>query len=147
MPDSPSRVAPASSIATASAAVRMPPLALTPMRSPTVAAMSSTARTDAPPAGMKSRGGLDEVGARVDGGPAHVDQRLLAGEIQQRGRLDDHLEHGIGNRFADRGDVGADGVEVTGEGGADVDDHVDLVGARRDREPGLLRLDRRNVFA
>ena len=51
VPDSPSLVAPASSIASASAAVRMPPLALTPMLGPTVAAMTSTARTDAPPAG------------------------------------------------------------------------------------------------
>ncbi len=38
-------------MAIASAAVRMPPLALTPSRPPTVALISSTARTLAPPAG------------------------------------------------------------------------------------------------
>ncbi len=36
---------------TASAAVRIPPLALTPSRPPTVSAISSTARADAPPLG------------------------------------------------------------------------------------------------
>ena len=51
VPDRPSLVAPASSIASASAAVRMPPLALTPSRPPTASAISVTARTDAPPAG------------------------------------------------------------------------------------------------
>ena len=51
VPDRPSRVAPASSIASASAAVRMPPLALTPSRPPTVWLITATARTDAPPAG------------------------------------------------------------------------------------------------
>ena len=51
VPDSPSRVAPASSIATAAEAVRMPPLALTPSRPPTVSAIKATARADAPPAG------------------------------------------------------------------------------------------------
>ena len=117
MPDSPSRVAPASSIATASSAVRMPPLALTPSRSPTVAAISSTARTDAPPAGVKSGGGLDEIGAGVRGGPACVDQRLLAGQAQQRGRLDDHLEDRVGDRVADRGDIGPHRVEVAGQRG------------------------------
>lgn len=51
VPDRPSRVAPASSIAMASAALRIPPLALTFTRGPTVAAISWTARTDAPPLG------------------------------------------------------------------------------------------------
>ncbi len=51
VPERPSLVAPALSIATASAAVRMPPLALTPSRPPTVSAINATACTDAPPAG------------------------------------------------------------------------------------------------
>ena len=96
---------------------------------------------------MKPGRGLDEVRLRLHGGAAHVDERLFPDEIQQRGGFDDHLEHRIGNRVADGGDVGADGREVTGDGGADVDDHVDLLRARLDREPGLLRLDRRKMFA
>ena len=82
---------------------------------------------------MKSGGGLDEVGTGVGGGPACRHQRLLAGETQQRRRLDDHLEDRVGNGGTDGGDVGAHGVEITGHRGADVDDHVDLVGACGDR--------------
>ena len=49
----PSLVAPASTMASAVAASRMPPLALMPRRPPTVAAMRATAATDAPPVGWK----------------------------------------------------------------------------------------------
>src|SRR5665647_1415240 len=51
VPESPSRVAPAAIRARAAAPVRMPPDALTPSRPPTVAAISSTACTVAPPPG------------------------------------------------------------------------------------------------
>src|SRR6201996_6802589 len=49
--DRPSRVAPASTMASASAAERIPPDAFTPSRRPTVLAISSTAAMVAPPAG------------------------------------------------------------------------------------------------
>ena len=51
--DRPSRVAPAATIARASAAVRIPPEAFTPRRGPTVRAIRATAAVVAPPAGWK----------------------------------------------------------------------------------------------
>jgi len=48
--DAPIRDAPATIIANAAAVVRMPPLAFTPMLSPTVSRMIATDRSVAPPA-------------------------------------------------------------------------------------------------
>ena len=99
--------------------------------------MISTARTDAPPAGWKPVEVLTKSASGLGGRPAHVDQRLLAGEVQQRRGLDDDLQHRRRGPRPDGGDVGADGGEVAAHGRADVDDHVDLVGARGDGQRGL----------
>ena len=98
-------------------------------------------------AGMKSGGRLHEVSAFVGGDSADRRQGLLACQVQQGGRFDDHLEHRVGNGCADGGDVGAHRFEITGHGGADVDDHVDLVGARGNGLRGLGGLDRRKALA
>ncbi len=88
---------------------------------------------------MKSGGGLDEIGAGFFGGPAHRHQRLLVGQAEQGRRFDDDLQHRVGNGGSDRRDIGGHLGEVAGQRGADVDDHVDLVGAGVDGRRGLAR--------
>ena len=98
---------------------------------------------------VKSGGGLHEIGAGVLGGPAHVDQRLLAAEAQQRRRLDDHLEDDVvavsrrrtaamSARTASKSPAAPTPTSIT----------MSISSAPgRDGEPRLLGLDRRKMFA
>ena len=125
----------------------MPPLALTPTPGTDGGGHQLDRVHRGAAAGVKSGGGLDEVRARVGGDPAADASASSPARLSKRRRLDDHLEDGVGNGGADCGDIGPHSVEITGHGGADVDDHVDLVGARGDRLRGLGGLDRRKMFA
>jgi hypothetical protein len=97
---------------------------------------------------VEAGGGLDEVGVGGLGGPARLDQRVFTGELEQRGRLEDHFED---DAFADgrayRGDVVAHRVEIARHRSADVDHHVDLDGSRCGRQHRLVRLDGGEVLA
>jgi hypothetical protein len=98
--------------------------------------MSATASTVAPPVGWNPVDVFTKS-ARAD--------NLVVGE---RRRLDDDLQDaGRGDDRAHRRYVGLDEVEAAGLGRADVDHHVDLVGAERDRLGGLGRLHGGGVLA
>src|SRR5580658_3519133 len=83
--------------------------------------------------------GLDEVGAGQHGQPGgtpHVVQR------DQLASLQDDLEvGGCVDDLTDGGDLVVDQLVVPGQEGAAVDDHVDLVGAGRDRVLRVGQLD------
>src|SRR5699024_9760581 len=82
-------------------------------------------RMGAGPAGrVESGGGLDETGTGGLGAPADLDDLLIG----QGGRFDDDLDQRPAAGLDDSADIGFDGVEVTGDGRSDVDDHVDLGG-------------------
>ena len=59
----------------------MPPLALTSTRRADGGGHELDGLHRGPARGMESGGGLDEFGPRLDGRPAHVDQRLPAGQV------------------------------------------------------------------
>ena len=87
--------------------------------------------------GVEAGGGLDEVGPGGLGSAAGGDD-LLIGE---GGGLDDDLEDGAPAGLAHAADVGLDGVGVTVLDEAEVDDHVDLLGALGQGVGGLGGLD------
>ena len=126
-------------------AVRMPPLALMPSRPPTAPAISSTARHRRTAAGVKARGGLDEFGSGLLDEQAHIDKCRHPAQLQQRRRLDDHLQRRTAAPHrAHPAMPSAHGDQVAGQHRPDVDDHVDLRRARFDGQRGLPRLDRRS---
>ena len=128
----------------------MPPLALTPSRSADCAGHQLDSAHRCAAAGMKSGGGLHEIGAGVLGDPAHLDQSLLAADGNPTApptRRSPSRSTSVRYRVANRRDVGPHRVEVAVKGRSDVDHHVDLVGARGDGKPCLLGLDRRKMFA
>ncbi len=148
VPDNPSRVAPASSMDTASAGVRIPPLALTSTRGPTVAHISSTARTEAPPAGW------NPVEVLTKSAPASAAARHAEASACSPTMLSNAADSTITFRTIFRpiaartaATSAANGVEVPGHRGSDVDHHVDLGGSCRHREACLLGLDRRKMLA
>src|SRR5690606_35363072 len=85
---------------------------------------------------MEAGGGLDEVGAGVRTDSADLDDLLIG---QCRG-LDDDLQQGGRNRVPNGVHVGLHRGPVSGDRVADVDDHVDLVGAVGDRTGRLCGL-------
>ena len=93
--------------------------------------------------GVEAGGGLDEVGPGGLGSAAGGDD-LLIGE---GGGLDDDLEDGAPAGLAHAADVGLDGVGVTFLDEAEVDDHVDLLGALGQGVGGLGGLDGGGVGA
>ena len=142
-PDRPSRVAPAATISRAAAAVRTPPLALTPRVPPTVLAISEIAWAEAPPAGWNPVEVLTKSapGLLADDAGTHD---LVVGE---RGRLEDDLEQDAVGGGANRADLLLGDPPEPGLDRAHVDDHVDLVGAVGHGPGGLGRLDVGMVLA
>ena len=92
---------------------------------------------------MEAGGGLDEVGSGGLGGTAGGDD-LLIGE---GGGLDDDLEDGARAGLAHTADIGLDGLGVALLDEAEVDDHVDLLGALGEGVGGLGGLDGGGVGA
>ena len=141
VPDSPSRVAPASSIARAS-----------------VGGADSAAGFDAQPVAdgrrpsapprAPTRRRRDEIRSRSSRNPRRASsaaRHTSTRAARRRGRAAPPTPRSPSvrrrrDRGADRGDVGPHGGEVTGQRGADVDHHVDLVGAGRDRQPASCAL-------
>jgi len=93
---------------------------------------------------VKSRRGLDEVGAGRLGNAARGDDR----RVVEGGGLDDHLEHAWNRHScANRVDVSLHRGPPPGARRADVDHHVHLVSAGGHRTRSLPRLDRAGVLA
>ena len=86
-----------------------------------------------PTGGVKSGGGLDEVGARSLGGTTGGDD-LLIGEGCG---LDDDLEDRIPTGLAHAANIGFDSIDVALLDQAEVDDHVDLLSTLGDGVGGL----------
>jgi len=92
---------------------------------------------------VEAGGGLDEVGPGGLGSAAGGDDLL----ISEGGGLDDDLEDGAPAGLAHAADVGLDGVDVTFLDEAEVDDHVDLLGALGQGVGGLGGFDGGGVGA
>ena len=142
--EQPNLVAPASTIAKAVAASRMPPLALTAEAGPDGCCHQAHGRHRRAAGRVEAGGRLHVVGTRRLGGVAGGHD-LIVGEHR---RLDDDLEeHRVRRGGAHRRDVLAHRVPVSGHGEAEVDDHVDLGGAGVDRHLRLVSLDGRLMRA
>ena len=134
-----------------SAAVRMPPDALMPMRASRQSRSSSTSSTVAP-VRAQARRRLDEVDAGLLADVAGEPLQLLVKVAGLDDRLDDHLPApGVdathAHRAHDAGELVAHEPELAGEERRHVDDDVHLVGAALDRLVGGQSLDPRRVGA
>ena len=147
MAEQPRRVAPASTMASAVAVSRMPPLAFTPSRPPTAA------RHPAPPPRRWRRrpGGTRSTSSRSRRPrPRRPGRQHSSSSSSRRGRLHDHLEqHRRRRRRPHRGEVGLDRrPSRPASHAAEVDHHVELGGARLDGHAAAsMGLHRRLVGA